>query len=118
MSLVSFANRTITVTRPGRYQDHGSWYDDWENPEPERDIEGCVVFPGTSTEDNDRQDAQKVLYTVLAPPGSDVTAADKIRVDLEPGLDLGVYGRPRPVPSPSGNLDHLHIELADWEVTG
>lgn len=117
MNLVSFANRTITVIRPGRYQDHGSWYDDWDNPEPDRLIDGCVIFPGVSTEDNDRQDAQKVSYSVLAPYGSDVLATDKIRVDVEPDLDLAVYGRPRPVKSPTGRLDHLHIELQDWEVT-
>jgi hypothetical protein len=117
MSLVSFARRAITVIRPGRYQDHGSWYDDWDNPEAPRTITGCVIYPGVSTEDNDRQDAQKVTYTVLAPFGSDVKATDKIRVDVEPGLDLAVYGRPRPVKSPTGRLDHLQIELSDWEVT-
>jgi hypothetical protein len=114
---ITFANRTITVIRPGRYQDHGSWYDDWDNPEPDREIEGCIIFAGVSTEDNDRQDAQKVTYTVQAPPDSDVRATDKIRVDMEPDLDLAVYGRPRPVVSPTGFLDHLHIELSDWEVT-
>lgn len=116
-NMVSFANRTITVIRPGRYQDHGSWYDDWDNPEPETDIEGCIIFPGVSVEDNDRQDAQNVTYTVLAPEGSDVRTTDKIRVDVEPGLDLAVYGRPRPERSPTGRLNHLRIELRDWEVT-
>jgi hypothetical protein len=117
MSLVSFAKHSITVIRPGRVEDHGSWYDDWENPEEDRVVEGCVIFPGVSIEDNDRQDAQKVTYTVLAPEGTDVKASDKIRVDLEPDLDLAVYGRPRLVPSPTGHLDHVHIELSDWEVT-
>jgi hypothetical protein len=117
MSLVSFANHQITVIRPGRYRDHGSWYDDWDNPEPPRVIEGCVVFPGVSVEDNERQDAEKVLYTVLAPEGTDVTSRDKVRVDLEPGLDLAVWGRPQRVPSPTGALDHVHLELAEWEVT-
>lgn len=116
MSLVSFANHTITVIRPGRYEDHGSWYDDWENT-TEADIEGCVISPGVSIEENDRQDAQKVAYTVLAPEGADVKASDKIRVDLEPDLDLAVYGRPRRVPSPTGRLSHVRIELSDWEVT-
>jgi hypothetical protein len=117
MSLVSFATHSITVIRPGRYEDHGYWYDDWENPEADRVIEGCVVSPGVSTEENDRQDAQKVAYTVLAPEGSDVKVSDKVRVDLEPDLDLAVYGRPRPVPSPTGRLAHVRIELSDWEVT-
>jgi hypothetical protein len=117
MSLVSFAKHSIWIIRPGRYQDHGSWYDDWDNPEPAREIKGCIVFPGVSSEDNDRQDAQKVAYTVRAPEGTDVKAGDKVRVDLEPTLDLAVYGRPRPVPSPTGRLAHLHLELSDWEVT-
>jgi hypothetical protein len=117
MSLVSFATHSITVIRPGTYEDHGSTYDDWDNPEEEREITGCVVFPGVSTEDNSRQDAQHVEYTVLAPEGADVTARDKIRVDLEPDLDLRVYGRPKRIPSPTGRLNCVQIELADWEVT-
>lgn len=115
--LVSFARNTIMITRPGRVLDRGSWFDDWENPEPVRSVAGCVVFPGVSVEDNGRQDAQKVTYTVLAPEGTDVRAGDKVRVDLDPGLDLAVYGRPRRVPSPTGQLAHVHIELNDWEVT-
>lgn len=116
MSLVSFARHTITVIRPGRYQDHGSWYDDWDNT-TETEIEGCIVFPGVSTEDNDRQDAQQVAYTVIAPDGVDIVASDKLRVDLDPGLDLAVYGRPKRIPSPTGRLDSVQIELSDWEVT-
>jgi hypothetical protein len=118
VSLVSFADHSITIIRPGRYQDHGSWFDDWDNPASITAVGGCVVFPGVSTEDNDRQDAQKVAYTVYAPEGTDITAGDKVRVDLEPDLDLAVYGRPRRVPSPTGALAHVQIELSDWEVTG
>lgn len=117
MSLVSFARNSITIIRPGRFQDRGSWYDDWENPEPERTIPGCVVFPGRSVEDNDFQEAQEVTYTVLVPLGTDILASDKVRVDLEPGLDLAVFGRPRQIPSPTGNLGHIHLELTDWKVT-
>jgi hypothetical protein len=116
MSLVSFASHAIWVIRPGRYQDHGSWYDDWDDT-TETKIDGCVVFPGVSTEDNDRQDAQKVAYTVLAPEGTDIKASDKVRVDLEPDLDLAVYGRPKRIPSPTGRLNSVQIELSDWEVT-
>lgn len=117
MSLPSFARFWIKVKRATRVKDHGSWYDDWDNPEPTRTIEGCVIFPGVSIEDNDRQDAQQVAFTVLAPVGSDVLASDKIEVELEPGLDLAVHGRPRRIPSASGDLDHVHIELEDWKVT-
>lgn len=117
MSLPSFADDSITVTRAARFKDHGSWYDDWDNPEPPRTIEGCLVFPGVSREDNDRQDAQQVAYTVLAPYGTDILATDKVQVGTEPGLDLAVYGRPRRIQSPTGDLDHLHIELSDWKVS-
>lgn len=117
MSLVSFATHSITIIRPTRILDHGSLYDDWANPEPPRTITGCVVFPGVSVEDNERQDAQRVTYTVLAPPGTDILASDKVRVDLEPDLDLAVWGRPRRNPSPTGDLAHVQIELSDWKAT-
>jgi hypothetical protein len=112
---LSFASHTVTVIRPARVLDHGSWVDDWEHP-AEHAVTGCVVFPGVSVEDNFRQDAQQVTYTVIAPAGSDVKAGDRVRVDIEPELDLAVYGRPRPIRSPTGALDHLHFELSDWEV--
>lgn len=117
MSLPSFADHAVTVIRPARVQDHGSWYDDWDNPEPPRLIEGCVVFPGTSVEDNDRQNAEQVTYTVLAPMDADIRTTDKVQVDLEPDLDLAVFGRPRRIASPTGDLDHLQIELSDWRAS-
>lgn len=114
MSLVSFGTRSITIIRPTRILDHGSLWDDWSNPEPPRVVAGCVIQPGASTEENDRQDAQRVTYTVLAPEGTDILASDKVRVD---GLDLAVLGRPRKITSPTGYLNHVQIELTDWVVT-
>lgn len=115
MTLPSFARHWVKIKRAAQVKDHGSWYDDWDNPEPVRTIEGCLVSPGVSIEDNDRQDAQQVAYTVLAPAGTDILTTDKVEVELEPGLDLAVYGRPKRIPSPTGRLDHLQIELQEWK---
>jgi hypothetical protein len=115
MSLVGFAIHTMTVTRPARVRDHGAWVDDWDNATV-AEIGGCVVFPGVSDEQSGRVDAQEVAYTVLAPEGTDVRGTDKVRVDLEPDMDLAVHGRPRPIPSPSGALAHVQIELREWKV--
>lgn len=115
MSLVTFARHTITRTRPTPVRDHGSWVDDWSSPDV-LTVEGCVVFPGVSDETHGRADADQVLYTVLAPEGTDVKSTDRIEVDLEPGLALAVHGRPRRVPSPTGRLAHLYIELSEWKV--
>lgn len=112
--IASFADMSIVVIRPTRVKDHGSWWDDWDNPEPPRTVQECLITAGVSDEDNDRQDASLVAYTVLAPWGTDVLASDKVRVEWEPGRDLAVHGRPRPVKSATGNLDHLQIELKDW----
>ncbi len=117
MSFSSLARFWVKVTRPARVKAHGSWYDDWDNAEPPRTIEGCMVFPGVSDEERGRQDADQVTYTVLAPPGSDIKSIDKVEVELEPGFEMGVHGRPRVIPSASGDLDHLHIELEEWTVT-
>lgn len=114
---MSLARGWIEVIRAPQIRDHGALYFDWDNPEPARRIEDCIVSAGPSQEDNTRQTAELIVYTVLAPWGADVKATDKVRVYLEPGLDLAVDGRPRPVPSPSGNLDHTAIELREWEVT-
>jgi hypothetical protein len=116
MSLVSFATHSMTISRPARVKDHGSWYDDWDNAEADRTIDGCAIVPGVSAEENGRVDAEQVRFTVLAPPGTDVRSGDRIRVDLEPDLDLAVYGRPRIVASPTGRLDSVYIELSDWRA--
>lgn len=116
MSLVSFANHSITIIRPTRVMDHGSLYDDWDNPEPDRVVTGCVVVPGVSAEEIGRADAEEVKFTVLAPQGTDIRSGDKVRVDLEPDLDLSVYGRPRVVASPTGRLNSLYLELSDWRA--
>jgi hypothetical protein len=113
---VSLARGWVEVIRAPQVKDHGALYFDWENPDPARRIEGCIVTAGPSSENNDRQDAELVLYTIQAPWGADVRTTDKVRVYLEPGLDLAVEGRPRPVPSPTGNLSHTLIELRSWEV--
>jgi hypothetical protein len=115
MSLVTFASHSIIRTRPARVKDHGSWVDDWSTPDA-LTVDGCVVFPGVSDEQHGRADADEVLYTVLAPEGTDIRSIDRVEVDLEPGLPLSVHGRPRRVPSPTGRLAHVQIELSEWKV--
>lgn len=117
MSPISFARGWIEVIRAPQVKDHGALYFDWDNPGPPRRIERCVVSPGPSQENNERQNAQLIAYTVQAPADADVLATDKVRVYLEPGLDLAVEGRPLRVPSPTGNLAHTLIELREWKVS-
>ena len=107
----------IEVIRAPQVKDHGALYFDWDNAEDPRRIEDCIVSAGPSQENNDRQNAELILYSVQAPWGADIKATDKVRVYLEPDLDLAVEGRPRPVVSPSGNLNHTELELRDWKVS-
>lgn len=116
MSLVQYATHSITITRPARVRDHGAWVDDWDNAEAPRVVEGCVVFPGASDEQQGRADAQEIVYTVLAPQGTDILGTDKVVVDIDPDLELAVHGRPRHLPSPTGMLAHVQIELSEWKV--
>lgn len=71
---------TVTILRAGSTTDrYSNTVTDWTTP-TETVISGCAFAPRTTEEDrgNYRQ-AVIVGLTMYAPPGSDITAADRVR---------------------------------------
>ena len=113
MALPSWANDTVTRIRPSTTVKRGSIVPDWD-PEKvsEKQISGCSMQPGSTTLSQDG----RVLgisdgYTCYMPPGSDVTAGDKIVFN---NLDYQVIGEPRPWTSPTGMVSSLQVQLERW----
>jgi hypothetical protein len=85
---------TVTRLRAEAIEDPYSGEDtepDWEFP-AELDIAGCAVAPGGSSEPLlEARNAVDSDFDVFMPAGTDVTAADRLRIR---GLVCEVAGRP------------------------
>ena len=91
--------RQRATTTTDRY---GNTTEDWSNP-TEVQIKGCAVYAGATSEP--LMDARVPVdsdFTVLAPPGSDVTSSDRLVVR---GLACDVNGRPFEWRSPFSGED-------------
>lgn len=77
---------TVTVIRPAGRDENG----DPTGVPVEHDLENCIVWPRTTSEDNDRGIVPISGYNIWAPAGSDVLATDQIRVRDEVNQVEGV----------------------------
>ena len=107
-----FAKHTIIIIRPtwvaGRY---GNEIPDWENV-TRTSVSGCSVQPTFGEEDTSHRDSVQSEYTVYAPPGTDVTAYDRIEWN---GTVHEVNGRPSVWSVGMGLVDHVAIHINVWE---
>lgn len=73
-------------------------------------FEGCVVFPGTSTERQGREATVTIAYTVLLDdPAANITAGLEVEWAKEPDVWYPVHGKP-------GRWYHLDGSPAGLEV--
>lgn len=84
--------QTVTVIRPSPRDRYGDSTDD-----SSRDIPGCAIAWGTSTESTgsvaaDRSETVQATVTVYMPPGTDITSRDHLI--LPDGSRWRVTGRP------------------------
>jgi hypothetical protein len=108
--LPTFARDTIARVRPTLAADgHGNMEPNWSDAAT-LSISGCSVQPGASTEDQTNRSGVSTLWTVYAPPTSDVTAHDA--VDFR-GVRYQVNGEP--ALWSQGFLDHMVIQLSRFE---
>lgn len=109
--LPSFANRTVTVVRPGAKQQRGTTVPDWSHA-TETQVDGCTVQTPTTGQELDGRTATTLSGTVYLPPRTDVRAGDAIDYN---GHRFLVVGEPMVWESPTGALDHVQVRIAEWE---
>lgn len=111
--LPSFATRPVNVVHP-------VWVTDTRNTRratyppdaPRVAVPGCWLNPGNSSELNDARSTTEISWTLYAPPGADIGAADQVEVD---GVMHLVDGEPQRVPSPTGAVSHVLALLVRWK---
>lgn len=89
---------TLTIRRLGPRDRFG----DLTSGVPDRDVDGCVVWPTGSDENTDMRDQVNAELTALLPAGTDVKATDEI---LRGGEPFEVIGRPEQYRNPFTGTD-------------
>lgn len=107
--MISFATQVITRLRAGETVDgYGSTVLDWSAPDS-LDVEGCSVQPVNIDEQHQAErDAVPARLFVIAPPGADVIAVDRI---VYAGRTYDIAGEPDIWAT--GVLDHVEFYLTD-----
>lgn len=112
MTPVSWASDRATVTVPGTFEERGSTYPDWDNPEAVFEVRG-LFEPGIGEVDPAAY-AVEVSGTFLARGQRSVPAA--ARVDV---AGVGVFGLAADGlvwRSPTGSVSHVQLVLTKWEA--
>lgn len=110
--LSSFARQSIVRLRYPDVLDRGTARADYTATPDELPIAGCWLEPTEVQVVKDGRLAVLTGWTVAAPPGTDVRAADHVRyqdVEYEP-TGPGMH-----VPSPTGALDSVKLTIYLWE---
>src|SRR5690625_3989865 len=107
-----FAEHAITIIRAGETTGrYGDEIPDWGDVD-RSDVSGLSVQRVFGDGDTMLRDAGQSEYTVYAPPGTDVTAYDRIEWN---GTVHEVNGRPSVWNVGMGLVDHVAIHINVWE---
>lgn len=102
-----FGPHTVTRLRPLGVDHHG---DPVEGEPDARVIEGCLLYPRGSSEEEGRSATVIVGMVLLAPPGSDILVTDEIAFR---GVTYRVDGRPGAWGFLDGTEACLQVALKD-----
>lgn len=114
MSLLSFANETLTRLRAPLIKDHGSMVPNWAAAATAT-LTGWSLQPGAPVEDLQNREAVRVDWTAYGPYDADVVATDRIRL---PSGDYSVIGEPERWKSPTGRISSMKLLLQKWADHG
>lgn len=109
MVFPSFVRQSIERLRGTSTTDHGNTV--WTYPDTGTTINGVVVDPVQTREDNINRQATITQYKVLAPPTADVLDTDRFRYR---GKVYQVVGEVQYQSSPTGALDQQVFTLEVW----
>lgn len=110
--LPGFAEVAVTVIDPGTRTVNGSKVSDWDNPARTETYPDCWATPGATEEDLANREADADSYFIMMPPEALIYHTSRVR--LESGTTYEVVGRPKYVPSITGNLDHVAVYAKRW----
>jgi hypothetical protein len=101
-----FATDTVTVVHAALETDsYNNRVRDWAHAT--RTAVRAVVDGTVSTEATDGKDQTATLYRIYLPPGTAVTAQDRMEWN---GLVLEINGEPIPRKGPTSALNHIQID--------
>ena len=77
---------TVTVIEPKVIVERGQLVEDWSNP-VERDLEGCIAYPGSVDADWERARALGIDFTALVPSSYSLpNGVFRARIENETGI--------------------------------
>jgi len=113
MALPSLARDVMTILRPTMVVDHGASVPDWTQPPRETvNVTGCSVQPAAGADDREHRDSISAVFTVWAPPGTEIGSLDRVLVDEYDG-PLQITGE-RLTWAVDSKLDHVVFDLTAW----
>lgn len=113
MALPTLAAESITILTPVLVTERGSQVPDWKQPPATTlTVPGCSVQPQGGADDRAHRDALGAVFTVWAPPGTQIGSLDHVLVDSYPG-PLILDGEP--MRWAVGFLDHVVFQLTAWK---
>ncbi|MEE4540988.1 hypothetical protein V2S66_03270 [Streptomyces sp. V4-01] len=106
MTVLPFTTDTVTVVRAGLVTDsYNNRVRDWAHAV--RTPVRAVVDGTTTAEDTNGVDQTDTTYRCYLPPGTVVTAQDRLEWE---GLVLEVAGEPIPRKGPTKALNHIQVD--------
>lgn len=103
--------QTVDILHPTTIVDHGTEITDWTDA-TETPVEGCSVQPIGDEEILAHRDAVLAGWRAWLPPGTPITALDRVR---HAGTVYEVVGEPQRWDDPYGGLSHVEVLLNRWE---
>lgn len=109
--LPSWCYSKVTRIRPGVTTSRGSDVYDWSDAD-ELVISGCSVQPAsTGLSQDGRVLGISEGLTVYLPPGSDIQAGDRVRIE---GKVYVINGEPKVWKGATGRVSHVQINVERW----
>ena len=111
--LPDFCNDVVTVVRAGSRESRGTVVPDWGRA-TRHTLNGCSVQTSTTSMDLEGRTQTVLSGTLIAPPGADLRATDRIEwVDYIGETHCFVLGELRHLTSIS-QVAHVSADITEW----
>lgn len=107
----SWMRDSVTIVHPERSDERGADVPDWTKA-TRHAVAGCKVVPASTTREfGGRVEQVADGLTLIAPPGSDVAAGDRVEFG---SATYEIDGSPYRWDSPTGRVSSLQAHLVEW----